>query len=135
MGTAPKDPNVVFSVSCDGCASSDWLDIGARPDLFTPDRARAVGVTVPTMLARADSGESTAAGVLMMTPTAGAPPTHCWLRTGVGGSCLRRMESIGDLSTNDIDGIEETFRRLQDAEESLQERHEHVDCIGSRRAL
>ena len=77
-------------------------------------------MTVPTMLARADSGESTAASVLMMTPTAGAPPTHHWLRTGVTGSFVGRMESIGDLSTNDIDGIEETFRRLQDAEESLQ---------------
>ena len=68
-----------------------------------------------------------------MMPTARAPPTHCWLRTGGGGSCFGRMESIGDLSTNDIDCTEETFRRLQDAEESLQDRHKHVDCC--RRAL
>jgi hypothetical protein len=32
------------------------------------------------------------------------------------------MESIGDLSTNGIDCTEETFRRLQDAEESFQDR-------------
>ena len=79
-------------------------------------------MSLPTMTAGTDTSQGTAIFGIVMTVTARAPPSHGWLRIGVGGSCFGRMESIGDLSTNGIDCTEETFRRLQDAEESFQDR-------------
>jgi len=79
------------------------------------------------MTAWTHTSQGTATSGIVMMATARAPPSHGWLRIGVGGNRLGRTEGFIDLPTDGIDCTEEACRRLQDAEESLQERHEPVD--------